>query len=515
MKRKLATLSIAMFLAPIALSATSAGASGGDHDSDDDSDDTESSVPSVPGSSTPVPSIPVPSAPGASTPGDRSRDSIRALDRALESLKKSSIPATLKASLAGQLEALRERLKSGQPIAPTEVQSLLEAVRAALSTIVSTPPTGPTSSAPGAPTPIPSVPPTGAPVPTIPSPTTPSGGSRRSEAVKAIEKMIDLVRGSSIDPTMKDQLVATMQSLLDRIASGQVPGSDEIERILKAAERMLKSLRPGVPGSLPGSTRPGDDDGDDSDSDDDSVVTTPGSDDDAVEGGVPERAQPSPEQLRARMLAVIDEALRLLEGRTTDEALEAVSALQAVKTRLEAGEIPSREEFEEARRLAREALGENPADQALVTLAGVIAAVERSDAPADVKQSILAVLEAARQTILSDPSVNPQEVVREALEEVRAIRVQASVRRLIELSNRLESIADEQQNVEAGALIDQAQALLAPADGSIPERDDVHRAKRLLRRAANMLRPVVSTTVPVSVAPSTTVPDTSAPPTTI
>ena len=137
------------------------------------------------------------------------------------------------------------------------------------------------------------------------------------------------------------------------------------------------------------------------------------------------------------------------------------------------------------------------------------------------KQAILAVLEAARRTILDDPSADPQEVVRDALEQVRDLRVAESVRKLVELSNRLETIAVEQANAAAIALIDEAQALLTPADGTLPNRDEVHRAKRLLRRAAHLLRPP-TTTVPGSsttVAPSTSVPDTSvdtstAPPTT-
>ena len=538
MRRKIAKITIATLVAPLvlsaALTATSASASGGDDDHDE-SDDDESPESSVPGSSVPVLSVPVPSvpgspAPGASLPGDRVREIVQALDRAIEALKKSSAPASVKASLVPQLEAIRERITSRQAVSQAEVQAVLDAVRAALSPVISTP-----STLPGAPVPSTSVP-TAPGAPSIPGSTVPSGGSRRTEVLKAIQKMVEQVQKSSLDPQTKQQLLATMQGLVDRINSGQVPASDEIERVLKAAEKVLKALRPGTPSSLPGNDddndgsdddgiddHDGNDDGDDDGNDDDSVVTVPGSDDGSDDVAVPERSQPSPDQLRARMLAVVDEALRLLDGRTTDEAQAAITALQAVKTSLEAGELPSREVFEEARRLAREALETNPADQALVTLAGVIAAVQQSNAPDSVKQAILAVLEAARQTILSDPTVDPQEVVHDALERVRDLRVAESVRKLVELSNRLEAIAVEQGNSAAVSLIDQAQALLTPVDGSLPNRDDVHRAKRLLRRAAHLLRPPTTSTVPGSsttVAPSTSVPDTSvdtttAPPTTV
>lgn len=531
MRRKIAKFTIVTLLTPLAmsaaLSATSASASGGDDDHDESDDDSpESPASSVPGSSIPDLSVPAPSipgspAPGASLPGDRVREIVRALDRAIESLKKSTAPANVKASLVPQLEAIRERVKSGQAVSQIEVQAVLDAVRAALSTIISSPSTVPAAPSPS--TSVPSSPET----PSIPGTTTPSGGSRRTEVLKAIQKMVELVQKSSLDPQAKQQLIDTMNALVDRIVAGQVPGSDEIERVLKAAEKMLKALRPGTPSSIPGNDNDNDNDNENDDEndgreDDDTVVTAPGSDDDVDDDLAPERAQPSPDQLLARMMAVVDEALRLLDGRTSDEAVAAISALQSVKAMLEAGEIPSREVFEDARRLAREALEANPADQALVTLAGVIAAVQQSNAPESVKQAILTVLEAARQTILNDPTVDPREVVRDALEQVRDLRVAESVRKLVELSNRLEAIAVEQGNSDAIALIDQAQALLSPAGGSVPSRDDVHRAKRLLRRAAHLLRPPTTTTAPGSsttVAPSTTVPDTSvdttsAPPTT-
>jgi len=512
MRRRIARITIATLVAPLAMSAvlsTNVALASGDDDDEIESPDSSMPVPSVPG-----PSVPVPSVPGVSVPGDRVREVVRIIDRAIDSLKKSSAPASVKATLVPQLETIRERVKSGQNVPASEIQALLDAVRAALSSIAPVPslPGGPQPSIPVPSIPVPSVPTPTAPVstaPTAPGSTLPSGGSRRTEALKAIQKMVELVQKSSLDPQAKQQLLDTLQTLVDRIGAGQLPGSDEIERVLKAVEKMLKSLRPGTPSSLPG--------GDDED-DDGSAITVPGSEDDDL---VPERVQPTPDQTRARMMAIVDEALRLLDGLATEEAMVAVAALQSVKTTLEAGGVPSREVFEEARRLAREALEQSPADQALVTLAGVIAAVQQSNASESVKQAILAVLEAARRTILDDPSADPQEVVRDALEQVRDLRVAESVRKLVELSNRLETIAVEQANAAAIALIDEAQALLTPADGTLPNRDEVHRAKRLLRRAAHLLRPP-TTTVPGSsttVAPSTSVPDTSvdtstAPPTT-
>jgi hypothetical protein len=53
-------------------------------------------------------------------------------------------------------------------------------------------------------------------------------------------------------------------------------------------------------------------------------------------------------------------------------------------------------------------------------------------------------------------------------------------------------------------LISEARALLQPGDGSLPDRDDLHHARRILVRVAIMLRASTSPSTTTE-APSTTV----------
>ena len=101
--------------------------------------------------------------------------------------------------------------------------------------------------------------------------------------------------------------------------------------------------------------------------------------DSPITGGVPDT------QKISRMSGSVAEALRLLEGNTSDAAVAAIAALESVKATLDAGTLPDHDVFEEAMDLAQDALVGIPTARAAVTLAGVIAAVEASDASDEVK----------------------------------------------------------------------------------------------------------------------------------
>ena len=221
---------------------------------------------------------------------------------------------------------------------------------------------------------------------------------------------------------------------------------------------------------------------------------------------------------RQRMLGSVNQALTLLAGNTTEAGTQAIAALEAVKVTLEAGDMPARDAFENAMRLTREALQETPGSRAILTLAGVIAAVNASDMPADVKSELLAVLNAAKDRLLADPSAEPKQVVRDALNQVREARIAASVQKMLAIAARLETAATTAGNADALLMITEARALLQPSDGSLPDRDDLHHARRILVRVAILLRattPPSTTVPPTTEAPTTsTVPSTDAPTTT-
>ena len=234
-------------------------------------------------------------------------------------------------------------------------------------------------------------------------------------------------------------------------------------------------------------------------------------DDSLVAGGVPDS------QKISRMSGSVAEALRLLEGNTSGAAVAAIAALESVKATLDAGTLPDHDVFEEAMDLAQDALVGIPTARAAVTLAGVIAAVEASDASDEVKAQLLAVLNAARDQILADPSADAQQIVRDALQQVRDARIAAVVQRMIQIVERLEVAADTQGNSDALLLLAQVRSLVQPGDGSLPARDQLHNARRILLDVLDLLTPVTAptTTIPDTTVPDTTIPDTTTPDTTI
>lgn len=233
--------------------------------------------------------------------------------------------------------------------------------------------------------------------------------------------------------------------------------------------------------------------------------------DSPITGGVPDT------QKISRMSGSVAEALRLLEGNTSDAAVAAIAALESVKATLDTGTLPDHDVFEEAMDLAQDALVGQPTARAAVTLAGVIAAVEASDASDEVKARLLAVLRGVQDQILADPTADAQQIVRDALQQVRDARIAAVVQRMIEIVERLEVAADTQGNSDALLLLAQVRSLVQPGDGSLPTRDQLHNARRILLDVLDLLTPIPAptTTMPDTTVPDTTIPDTTTPDTTI
>ena len=233
--------------------------------------------------------------------------------------------------------------------------------------------------------------------------------------------------------------------------------------------------------------------------------------DSPITGGVPDT------QKISRMSGSVAEALRLLEGNTSDAAVAAIAALESVKATLDAGTLPDHDVFEEAMDLAQDALVGQPTARAAVTLAGVIAAVEASDASDEVKAQLLAVLRGVQDQILADPTADAQQIVRDALQQVRDARIAAVVQRMIQIVERLEVAADTQGNSDALLLLAQVRSLVQPGDGSLPTRDQLHNARRILLDVLDLSTPIPAptTTMPDTTVPDTTIPDTTTPDTTI
>lgn len=212
-----------------------------------------------------------------------------------------------------------------------------------------------------------------------------------------------------------------------------------------------------------------------------------------VAGGVPDT------QKLSRMSGSVAEALRLLEGNSSDAALAAIAALQSLKATLDSGVIPDHDVFEEAMHLAQDAFVAQPSARASVTLAGVISAVEASDASDEVKAQLLALLRAAQDQVNADPTADAQQIVRDALQQVRDARIASAVQRMIEIVGHLETAAENQGNTDALLLLTQVRSLVQPGDGSLPTRDQLHEARRILRDVLDLMTPEIAPTTTVAI----------------
>ena len=216
------------------------------------------------------------------------------------------------------------------------------------------------------------------------------------------------------------------------------------------------------------------------------------------ENETPEIGHVRDDQQLPRQLAQVTEALRLLDGNASDAAVAAIAALQEVKAILDAGTLPDHDAFESAMELAKDALSDQPAARASLTLAGVIAGVEASDAPAAVKAQLLIILRAAQDLVWNDPTVDARQVVRGALQQVRDARIASAIGRIIAIVEGLEPRATEQGNSDALLLLAQVRSLVQPTDGSQPTRDQLHEARHILRDVLELLGPEVTPTTSVA-----------------
>ena len=500
MKRRLALPTLAILIAPLALGVSSVHASGGDDDRDDSEQGDGGSDSSVPTTSVPGSSVPAPVR--STVPGSSRSTEMRAkLNGLINRIGLSPLPESVKQELRGRVEALIAKLSSGQRVESRDLEALGKALENALRAARPSASTPPVSWAPSRPSFPPATPPTSiddssdddssdddsddGDDSSVSIPGQPSfdidkvrrdgnqvRGDLLSNVSKAIAALETLPAGEA-----RDAVLAALNALRSRVEAGETVPFDEVRDVFRAVAELVRERV-----------------GDDVDDDDDVA---------------PARGEVPGEMQRQRMLGAVNQAIALLAGDTSEAAVAATSALQAVKATLEAGELPTREEFENAIRLAREALDETPAAKAILTLAGVIAAVEASNMPADVKAELLVVLNAAKDRLTADPTADARQIVRDALNEVREARVAASVQKMLAIATRLETAATTAGNTDALLLITEARALLQPSDGSLPDRDDLHRAHRILVRVAILLRPVTppATTVPPTTeAPTTTTP---------
>ncbi|NDA76738.1 MAG: hypothetical protein EBY07_02815 [Actinobacteria bacterium] len=485
MKRRFVLPALTIFLAPLALGVTSVHASGDDdHDDEQEQEQDHEDTPPPPSSTTPS-SIPVGSVPSG---GSRVSEIRSKLERALTKVDQSMLPEAVKVELRTRINALIGAFDAGQRIEPSVLEALSKAIEDASKR------NRPNGSIPGSSIPSttkPSMPPSSIGSGSVPDDDDDEidddgdnesdddsddseNGERHSEGRRDLAA--NIARATAALNALpaseaRDAALAALATLQTRLDAGEIIPTDEVRAVFRSVASLVYER----------------------------IGDRPDEDADA-----PALGEVPSEMVRQRMIGSINQALELLAGNTSEAATAAVAALEAVKATLDAGETPTREAFQNAMNLAREALEEVPASRAVLTLAGVIAAITASDMPDDVKARLLEVLGAAKDQILADPTIDPKQIVRDALNEVRDARIAATVAKMLDIATRLETAATDAGNTNALLLITEARALLQPSDGSLPDRDDLHHARRILVRVAIMLRASTSPSTTTE-APSTTV----------
>jgi hypothetical protein len=198
---------------------------------------------------------------------------------------------------------------------------------------------------------------------------------------------------------------------------------------------------------------------------------------------------PTQEHLTQRMAGAVSEALNQLQNLTTPDATTATAALSAIQDKLVTGAVVTKDEFEQAMRLARVALAAKPGARASVTLAGIINQLENSNAPEEAKAEMLDIIKKALEQAQQNPDADLTQAVKDAIEQARAARIAAAVEKLRGITDSLTADATAAGSTEALLILADVVAVLNPTDGSTPTRDQLHEARSTLEEVMLILHP--------------------------
>lgn len=370
----------------------------------------------APGTST----VPVPPTEPPRAPTD-----VRAeLERIRAGLAAADLPANVKAALLARVDTLMAKAAAG-PLPKDAVRDLLEDIADAMpgddkpgDGKPSDPDDDPAGSIPDG-----AAPPPGSGV------TAPTPGQAPAAALAELARRVADVteRVDELgDSDAKRTALAALAALAAKLAAGTAPTEAEVRSAFELARNLV-----------------------------------------APRTNAPERpAAQADAQRREKMRRAIERALEQLAMIETPASADAKAALEQLATRLAADEVPAPEEFDTAMRLVRAALEERPGARHAIVLAGVIASVQASNAPEDVKAALVAKLQLVHDKAASAPELDQHELVAEALREIRAERIAAAVARASTLIETLREAAAVTENAAADLLLSQALALLRPADGT-------------------------------------------------
>jgi hypothetical protein len=483
---------------------------------DDDVEMPESTVPGSlppaqppvsppPVSPPPVPSSPVSTAPSVPSstvrPPQPDEGVVRRLKEewraARRAVKDSRLSEDAKKAFVARLDSFERRVNAGDVSVSAEVAAVVAAVRAAAATPPVSPPAGSSTSVP-----------TGSSI-TAPSSSIPAGSStsvpsrprRDDSAAELLKKLVEVRDRVSRMPmsSERDALMVKVSALISTLEKGSAVSRADVAAVEAAVRTLAASTARPV-----ASVSPGDDVDQLGEPSQGVPVDVSSTVPDAGRGESERRAEREEAlnaQRRARLSGSATEALSQLASMSGPAVEAATAAFEALLASVDAGVFPSREQIQAARDLFDEATVDSPAVRAAVTLAGVAASVDVSRLSDDVRSSLLAELEAAKAALVADPSLNPAEVVAQAVASVRQARIAAAAERVAGLAAKVKAAAQTAGNVEAELLATRAESAAQAA----VSREDVRAARDLVREAVSLLKSSTPTpsTVPDEV-PSTT-----------
>lgn len=411
---------------------------------------------------------------GGSREDSNKPESDKDLREVLVKITNSSLDANLKASLTQQVQTVINAIAAGTAT-PADMERTLKAVKDALKGQEGRQGETPTSRGEDGEQSLPS----DGSTPSQDSGTRPprdaaqSRGDLKEKLSEVVEKLSKMTPSAEVDAA-----TASVKALLALLETDQAVTPEQVRQVLDQV-RTIASSRLGL-GERPRSS---------------------------------DELYEAPEQHeQSRIAGAVAEALRQLTGIETPEAASARSALEAIQSQITSNSEVNHDAFKSAMDQARAALSSKPGARAAMTLAGVIKRLEDARESTPEREEMINLIRDALEQARLNPDADPNELVKAALEQARALRVAAARVKLLDIAERLTSEATAVGNNDLLVILSSVTAELNSPDGTLPTREQLHRMRDTLEDVESVLHPELEdesdTTLPEDEFPTTLPQDT-------
>lgn len=404
-------------------------------------------------------------------------ESDKDLREVLVKIANSSLDATIKATLAQQVQTVINAIAAGTAT-PSDMERTLRAVKDALKGQERSQGETPTSRGEDGEDSLPSdgsTPPQGSSA-RPPRNAAQSRGDLKEKLNDVVEKLSKMAPSAEVDTA-----TAAVNALLALLETDQVVSQEQVRQVLDQV-RTIASSRLGL-------------------------VERPRGSDDTYEA--PEQHEQS------RIAGAVAEALRQLTSIDSPEAATARVSLEAIQSQIASNLKVKHDDFKAAMDQARLALSAKPGSRAAMTLAGVIKRLEDARESTPEREEMINLIRDALEQARLNPDADPNELVKAALEQARTLRIAAARVKLLAITERLTAEATAAGNNDLLVILSSVSAELNSPDGALPTREQLHRLRDTLEDVAGILHPeddeVSDSTLPsddpIQTSPDDTQPD--------